>query len=161
MTFTNSCKIAAAAALVLFGGASSAPAASLPIFGHYIGQGVVVSATSACSLATGTILFNQLALNTVSNVLIHKLRSVHYDASGAPYIEKVVFHKTGGTDLQPTGILTLTDEETGATATGTYSATYTPIDANSFGEDINWTYTNASGTCTAEHNEMFIRSSAD
>jgi len=142
-------------------GAAGASATNLPTFGHYIGQGVVVSATSACPVPTGTTLFNQLEINTPLNRPVHILRTVRYDTGGAPYIEKVVFKRTGGTKTAPTGTITFTDEETGVQTTGTYTATYTPIDPNSFGADYTWTYTNSSGTCTAEHNEMFIRSSAD
>ena len=142
-------------------GAAGASAATLPTFGHYVGQGVVVSATAACPLAAGTTLFNLLEINTPFNRPVHFLRSVRYDTSGNPYIEKVVFMRTGGTKTAPTGTITFTNEETAVQFTGTYSATYTPIDHNSFGAEYTWTYTNGSGTCTAEHNEMFIRSSAD
>ncbi len=44
---------------------------------------------------------------------------------------------------------------------GTYTASFTGLDPNSFGATISATYTTAGGTCTETHAVVYARSSAD
>ena len=145
-------------------GAGAAPTLYLPVFGHYIGYGVVTSATAGvCPQVQGTQFMNQLELNTPREKLVVKVRQVFY-GTGDPSIVEEVFDKGSGTRDAPAGNVAIhTEGDPGSAVTGTYSATYTPLDPNSLGATVQVTYTPAGQTasCSETDQLVFVRSSAD
>jgi hypothetical protein len=155
--------LAAASACALLSATAAFADTRLPTFGHYIGYGIVAAATAdVCGETVGTTFMNQLELNTPVNRLVAKTRRVFY-GSGGPYIEESVFDKTSGTELSPSGTVKIRQEGVTGTVAGSYTATYTPLDPNSFAGNVTVTYTpdGQSSPCVETHQIVFVRSSAD
>ncbi len=84
---------------------TDAAATALPVFGHYIGYGVVTAGPrAACADTAGTKFTNQLQLNTPSNLLVLKTRRAGYDATtGLPFFTRNTFQPKSGTRGEPGG----------------------------------------------------------
>jgi len=133
---------------------------TLPNYGHYIGYGTVTVASGcADSVVVGQTFQNQLELNTPGEKLVVLIRQVTPGTAPdfVPQVVKTRLEKSGGTHLSPSGNVFVTDEVGGGTADGTYTASYTPLDLNSFLANISTTI----GGCSMTVETAYIRSSAD
>lgn len=157
-----------AAVATLSGGAALAAAPILPTYGHYLGHGSIVSATGCpASEVAGAGFENQLELDTPVNAhLIVRTRQV-YLGTAPDYVPTVVlsqFQMTHHVHLADAGNVYLSIEGTSEKVTGTYVATYTPLDLNSFEASVTVTYPytppgGTAGTCTETTEVAYIRSS--